>query len=191
MHWLKMMTMMESTTTIDLADTDAPTQETSIDEIHIETTEERFHFLLTNIFLFAYFQIIIFQQQWNNFPFPSADADGVMCRHFSFIFFCWGQWLHFVLGKVIYNLYIIWIGGWFGWLLERQVYVTHSNLTMHFNIVVKCKNSKNIDGNSSTILMDFSASAYSFVYIDYLFYFKKFSTKHKIRFEFVYCLLSY
>lgn len=32
---------MESTTTIDLTDATAPTQETSIDEIHIETTEER------------------------------------------------------------------------------------------------------------------------------------------------------
>lgn len=32
---------MESTTTIDLNDSNVP-QETSIDEIHIETTEERF-----------------------------------------------------------------------------------------------------------------------------------------------------
>lgn len=36
--------MMESTTTIDLTDATAPTQETSIDEIHIETTEERLNY---------------------------------------------------------------------------------------------------------------------------------------------------
>lgn len=38
-----MMTMMESTTTIDLTETAAP-QATSIEEIHIETIEERLHF---------------------------------------------------------------------------------------------------------------------------------------------------
>lgn len=38
---LTMVTMMESTTTIELAETSAPPQATSIDEIHIETTEER------------------------------------------------------------------------------------------------------------------------------------------------------
>lgn len=37
-----MMTMMESTTTIDLTET-APPQATSIEEIHIETIEERLH----------------------------------------------------------------------------------------------------------------------------------------------------
>lgn len=57
-----MMTMMESTTTIDLTDTDAPTQETSIDEIHIETTEERLiHFQ------FSYEIIMYFQTFANNF----------------------------------------------------------------------------------------------------------------------------
>lgn len=48
-----MMTMMESTTTmttIDLTEASAP-QPTSIDEIHIETIEERLHFLM-NIYLY-------------------------------------------------------------------------------------------------------------------------------------------
>lgn len=40
-----MMTMMESTTTIDLTEASAP-QPTSIDEIHIETIEERLNFLI-------------------------------------------------------------------------------------------------------------------------------------------------
>lgn len=46
----KMMTMMESTTTIDLTETAAP-QATSIEEIHIETIEERLHFVFITIAL--------------------------------------------------------------------------------------------------------------------------------------------
>lgn len=48
-----MMTMMESTTTIDLTDTAAP-QATSIEEIHIETIEERFSILYIDISLFCF-----------------------------------------------------------------------------------------------------------------------------------------
>lgn len=40
-----MMTMMESTTTIDLTETATP-QATSIDDIHIETIEERLHIFI-------------------------------------------------------------------------------------------------------------------------------------------------
>lgn len=36
-----MMTMVEATTTIDLGGESSQPEETSIDEIHIETTEER------------------------------------------------------------------------------------------------------------------------------------------------------
>lgn len=48
------MTMMESTTTIDLTETTAP-QATSIEEIHIETIEER----LTILFCCSVFHIML------------------------------------------------------------------------------------------------------------------------------------
>lgn len=54
------MTMMESTTTIDLTETAAP-QPTSIDEIHIETIEERLHIFkiyFLRIFLIQKFDIV-------------------------------------------------------------------------------------------------------------------------------------
>lgn len=113
--------MMESTTTIDLTDTDAPTQETSIDEIHIETTEERFIYL--QIF---YLQLIIFPWQWNRSSVFSGRRKRNDVYAIYILFICLGTiWLHFVLETVTSNLYTIWIGDWFGWLLERQAYVTH------------------------------------------------------------------
>lgn len=46
------MTMMESTTTIDLTETTTPPP-TSIEEIHIETIEERLH--ISNLVCYCFF----------------------------------------------------------------------------------------------------------------------------------------
>lgn len=53
--------MLESTTTIDLTEANSTPQEISIDEIHIETTEERLQiiFFVSNSYsslFFIYFQ---------------------------------------------------------------------------------------------------------------------------------------
>lgn len=66
------MTMMESTTTIDLTETAAP-QATSIDEIHIETIEERLHsfyFLLISFRFIA----VLYMHMPTAFPIDSICA---------------------------------------------------------------------------------------------------------------------
>lgn len=102
-----MMKMMESTTTIDLTDTDAPTQETSIDEIHIETTEERLIYLqllFTTIFYEQCTYFACFSNIPNNhFRLTMKQlsrihrAYEIMCMQFSFLRTIR---LHFILGQV-------------------------------------------------------------------------------------------
>lgn len=79
------MTMMESTTTIDLTETTAP-QATSIEEIHIETIEERLTVFFITISHYVAHDVIVLSRFKSNF--------GRMSYHLAFMVL-FSQWFCF------------------------------------------------------------------------------------------------